>query len=71
MQLSCSALAGGTHKSLTQPKCQNLEFLYNIYLCGGECHLAADSAKQDAVALLSHWCSSLTWQDETDRAASI
>ena len=32
----------------------------------GECHLAAYSAKQDAVALLSHWCSISTWQDETD-----
>ena len=50
---------------------QNFQFSSKICWLGGECHLAADSAKQDAVALLSHWCSNSTWQDETDPAAWI
>ena len=57
MQSAYSALAGGIHKRLQQIKCPYFEFSSNISWCGGKCHLAADSAKQDAVATLSHWCS--------------
>ena len=71
MQLSCSALDGATNKSLQQTKSLNFEFLCKISWWGGERHLAAVSAKEDAVALLSPWCSTSKWQDATDRVVWI
>ena len=71
MQLSCFTVAGGIVVSIEQAECPNFEFSSDISLLVGELHLAADSARQDAVALLSQWCSTSTRQDENDQAAWI
>ena len=71
MELSYSALASGNSESLHYKKCQHSEFPSNICWCNGECHLAANTATKDAVALSPQWCSTSTRQDETDQAAWI
>ena len=58
-------------KTCNRQKGQHFEFSSDILWWGGECHLAAGSARQDAVALHSHWCSTKTRQDATDPAAWI
>ena len=50
MQLSCFTVAGGIVVSIEQAECPNFEFSSDISLLVGELHLAADSARQDAVA---------------------
>ena len=63
---SYSALAGQTLARMQRTKGPSSQFSSKTCWRGGESHLAAGGAEHNAVALLSHWCSTLPGQGETD-----